>query len=42
VVRVVPPQVRLELVAVALAWLEQHWRGDVYVPDELLPLVAVA
>jgi hypothetical protein len=34
--------VRPEHVAVALAWLEQHWRGGVYVPDELLPLVSVA
>jgi hypothetical protein len=42
VVRVVPKQVRPVLVAVALAWLEQHWRGGVYVPDELLPLVSVA
>jgi hypothetical protein len=22
----------------AVAWLEERWRGDVYVPDELLPL----
>jgi hypothetical protein len=23
-------------------WLDDHWRGGVFVPDELLPLVAVA
>jgi hypothetical protein len=26
----------------AVVWLDDHWRGEVYVPDELLPLVAVA
>ena len=26
----------------ALTWLDNHWRGQPYVPDELLPLVAVA
>lgn len=26
----------------ALVWLEEHWRGDVYVPNELLPLVSAA
>lgn len=26
----------------AIDWLDDRWRGDVYVPDELLPLVAVA
>jgi len=29
-------------VPLAVAWLERHWRGDVFVPDELLPLVSVA
>jgi hypothetical protein len=29
-------------VTAAAAWLDQHWRGEVYVPEELLPLVAVA
>jgi hypothetical protein len=33
---------RPELVRVALAWLGQQWQGDVYVPDELLPLFTVA
>jgi hypothetical protein len=26
----------------AIGWLDDHWRGDVYVPDELLPLVTAA
>jgi hypothetical protein len=26
----------------AVTWLDDHWRGEPYVPDELLPLVAVA
>jgi hypothetical protein len=26
----------------AIVWLDEHWRGGVFVPDELLPLVAVA
>jgi hypothetical protein len=40
VLRVVPPEVRDELVQEGLAWLEENWQGDVDVPDELLPLVA--
>jgi hypothetical protein len=26
----------------AICWLDEHRRGEPYVPDELLPLVAVA
>jgi hypothetical protein len=26
----------------AIMWLDDHWRGGVFVPDVLLPLVAVA
>jgi hypothetical protein len=26
----------------AIGWLDGHWDGGVFVPDELLPLVAVA
>ena len=26
----------------AVTWLEDHWRGEPYVPDELLPLVTAA
>jgi hypothetical protein len=26
----------------AVAWLDEHWRGEPFVPDELLPLVTVA
>jgi hypothetical protein len=26
----------------AIGWLDDHWRGGLFVPDELLPLVAVA
>jgi hypothetical protein len=40
--RVVPLEVKAELVEEAVAWLDERWRGDVFVPDELLPLVAVA
>lgn len=25
----------------AIGWLDDHWRGGVFVPDELMPLVAV-
>ena len=42
VLRVVPLEVRAELVAEAIAWLDERWRGGVFVPDELLPLVAAA
>jgi hypothetical protein len=42
VLRVVPREVRAELVAAAFAWLHERWRGGVFVPDELLPLVAAA
>jgi hypothetical protein len=42
VLRVVPLEVRRELVAQAIAWLDERWRGGVFVPDELLPLVAAA
>ncbi len=26
----------------ALVWLDENWRGEPYVPDELLPLVTAA
>ena len=26
----------------AINWLDDHWRGGVFVPDELMPVVAVA
>ena len=42
VLRVVPFGVQAELVEEALAWLDEHWQGGVFVPDELLPLVGVA
>jgi hypothetical protein len=42
VLRVVPVRVRPRLVAEAVGWLDERWRGEVYVPDELLPLVASA
>ena len=45
----VPRMVRVPLYPVApgsiedvSAWLEERWRGGVFVPDELLPLVSVA
>jgi hypothetical protein len=34
--------VRVCDVDAAIVWLDEHWRGGVFVPDELLPLVAVA
>jgi hypothetical protein len=39
VLRVVPLEVRAELVDEAIGWLDEHWHGDVFVPNELLPLV---
>jgi hypothetical protein len=42
VLRVVPLEVRPELVAAAIAWLDERWRGGVFVPVELLPLFAAA
>ena len=41
VLRVIPVGVRAELVEEALTWLDDHWHGGVFVPDELLPLVGV-
>jgi hypothetical protein len=26
----------------ALEWLDEHWQGEPYIPDELLPLVSAA
>jgi hypothetical protein len=26
----------------AISWLDEHWAGGVYIPDELLPLVSTA
>jgi hypothetical protein len=28
--------------AAVVAWLDEHWRGEPFIPDELLPLVGVA
>jgi hypothetical protein len=42
VLRVIPLEVRRELVEQAIAWLDERWKGGVFVPDELLPLVAAA
>jgi hypothetical protein len=41
-VRVPLYPVRSHDVDEAIGWLDDHWRGGVFVPDELLPLVAVA
>ena len=35
-------RVRGELVEEAIGWLDESWRGKVFVPDEPLPLMAVA
>jgi hypothetical protein len=37
---VVPLEVRAEVVEDAIAWLDEQWQGDVFVPDELLPLIS--
>ena len=42
VLRMTSPQLCLELVSDGIAWLDERWQGDVFIPDELLPLVAVA
>jgi hypothetical protein len=42
VLRVVPLEVRPNLVDEAVSWLDEHWRGEPFVPDELLPLVSAA
>ena len=34
--------VRPRYVDDAIAWLDEHWHGGVFVPDDLLPPVAVA
>jgi hypothetical protein len=39
VVRVVDPGVLDERVEAAVTWLEEQWRGEPYVPDDLLPNV---
>jgi hypothetical protein len=38
--RMTSPDLDDEHVASAIAWLDERWRGDPYVPDEFLPLVA--
>jgi hypothetical protein len=38
-IRVVGPDVRPKLVDAAIEWLDERWRGEVFLPDELLPLV---
>ena len=40
VVRVVRSEVRTQSVDDAIDWLERSWRGEVFIPDELLPAVA--
>jgi len=40
VVRITSPNVQVRSVDDAVDWLERHWRGEVFVPDELLPAVA--
>jgi hypothetical protein len=36
-VRDVPVGTNPALAAAAVAWLETHWRGDVFLPDQLKP-----
>lgn len=40
VIRVVRSEVRTATVDDAVTWLERNWRGEVFIPDELLPAVA--
>jgi hypothetical protein len=40
--RMTSPQLRPELVDVAIGWLDERWHGGVFIPDELLPLVTTA
>jgi hypothetical protein len=42
VVRVVDTRVQDERVEEAVGWLEAEWKGEPYVPDDLLPLVISA
>jgi len=42
VLRVVSAEVRAELVEEAIDWLDERWRGEPFIPDELLPLVSAA
>lgn len=42
VLRVVSADVRPELVLLAIEWLDERGRSDVFVPDELLSLVTAA
>jgi len=39
VVRVLDPNVLDERVEEAVGWLEAEWKGEPYVPDDLLPTV---
>jgi hypothetical protein len=39
-VRVTHADVREPVVADAVDWLEAHWQGPLFIPDELLPVVA--
>ena len=39
VVRITSPNVQVRSVEDAVDWLERHWRGEVFVPDELLASV---
>jgi hypothetical protein len=41
-VRVVDPGVEDERVDEAVGWLEAEWKGEPYVPDDLLPTVTTA
>ena len=40
--RVPLPPVEQRNVDDAIGWLDEHWRGGVFMPDELLPLVSAA
>ena len=42
IVRVPLYPVAARSVGDAVVWLDERWRGDVYVSDELLPLVSAA
>jgi hypothetical protein len=40
VLRIIPLDVSAQLVDEAIAWLDERWQGAVFIPDELLGLVA--
>jgi hypothetical protein len=40
VIRVLPAWVEAQKVELAIGWLDEHWNGEVFLPDELRPKAA--